>query len=467
MPTSFPWRISKILAISLSVIMVLSLYRSPMTSAQALPSELGFLCEPYNSTLETVSCSLMVPADTIGAELEITVPNSVNDLINIEKGPYIPLTAVLFPFEIIDQGSTFLINVGFAELTTQAFSSVPYALFTFDISFDPALTAPKLIITNLEQGSKLVTPDSLDTNSYSFEAGTGISMEINIDAICGDSTQQVGETCDDGNNISGDDCSATCQDETIPPPPPPPPPPPGGGGFIPGGGGGGGGFIPGGGGGGGSAIPTGPSTCFDDDPSVMTAEEWNIVCRAMRRGIISGNPTANGTFFYPDKAINRAEVSKILTLGILTHLGKLSDRDFDSVERAISGAYPGEQTIIYNDIRYDNNGAVPWFAKYVAIASIEGIFSGYMDGSFRAAKNINNAESYKVIVETARVASESVQVALHGAAEAGVDEAWFVPYALTLQSYGISFSEDYSKITRRLEFLIIIMDLLKAAGANI
>jgi cysteine-rich repeat protein len=57
-------------------------------------------------------------------------------------------------------------------------------------------------------------------------------------AYCGDGIVQTffGEECDDGNNLSGDGCSATCQNETTP--------------VVEGGGGGGG--TPGGGGGGSS-----------------------------------------------------------------------------------------------------------------------------------------------------------------------------------------------------------------------
>ena len=34
-------------------------------------------------------------------------------------------------------------------------------------------------------------------------------------AVCGNSVQESGETCDDGNLVSGDGCSASCQSETI------------------------------------------------------------------------------------------------------------------------------------------------------------------------------------------------------------------------------------------------------------
>lgn len=30
-------------------------------------------------------------------------------------------------------------------------------------------------------------------------------------AVCGNSIVETGETCDDGNTVSGDGCSSTCQ----------------------------------------------------------------------------------------------------------------------------------------------------------------------------------------------------------------------------------------------------------------
>ncbi len=33
--------------------------------------------------------------------------------------------------------------------------------------------------------------------------------------VCGDGEPDVGEECDDGNTVSGDGCSATCQFEVV------------------------------------------------------------------------------------------------------------------------------------------------------------------------------------------------------------------------------------------------------------
>src|SRR3989344_1043450 len=54
---------------------------------------------------------------------------------------------------------------------------------------------------------------------------------------CGDFIRQTaqGEECDDGNNIAGDRCSASCKTESLPPPPPPTPSGAGGGWGVAGG----------------------------------------------------------------------------------------------------------------------------------------------------------------------------------------------------------------------------------------
>ena len=283
-------------------------------------------------------------------------------------------------------------------------------------------------------------------------AGDGCSPSCLTEAggpACGNGNVDAGETCDDGNLIAGDGCSAACQAELAPTVAPPAAPTGGGGG-----GGGGGGIRPG--------IESTVVRCLDDTLESMTAEVWNVVCRAVRRGIISGNPTPDGVFFLPGNPINRAEVAKILTTGVLKLLGKVSDRDFESIERAILAAYPGEQFIIYTDMPYESDGSAPWFAKYVALATLENIFSGYGDGTFRASNNINNAESYKVIVETARVASALVEASLQDAEASSSGLDWFMKYAETLRSYNIKFSEDYSRLTLRKDFILIVMALLDA-----
>ncbi len=56
-----------------------------------------------------------------------------------------------------------------------------------------------------------------DGNTVSGD-GCSSTCQIEQPAVCGNGVLEAGEQCDDGNNVSGDGCSATCQVETIAPP---------------------------------------------------------------------------------------------------------------------------------------------------------------------------------------------------------------------------------------------------------
>lgn len=64
-----------------------------------------------------------------------------------------------------------------------------------------------------------------DGNTVSGD-GCSSTCQSEIAIVCGNGILEIGEQCDDGNTVSGDGCSATCQTEVAPPPP-------GGGGVIP------------------------------------------------------------------------------------------------------------------------------------------------------------------------------------------------------------------------------------------
>ena len=71
---------------------------------------------------------------------------------------------------------------------------------------------------------KINNEEECDYNAEPTGAGAGqyCSRTCEVIDYCGDGDLDVqqGEECDDGNNTSGDGCSATCQDEPTPPPPP-------------------------------------------------------------------------------------------------------------------------------------------------------------------------------------------------------------------------------------------------------
>ncbi|MDF2379166.1 MAG: S-layer homology domain-containing protein [Candidatus Gracilibacteria bacterium] len=197
----------------------------------------------------------------------------------------------------------------------------------------------------------------------------------------------------------------------------------------------------------------------------MTPEEWNIVCEAKSRGIISGNLRDDGTFFYPDQKINRAEAMKIVTLGILKSLDKLDQKQFDDEQGKLERAYRNTlSTILYPDVGYDAPNKPFWFAVYVSIANSERIIGGYPDGTFRPANEINNAEAYRVIVETGARASDEINRQLSNAKTRTAGDDWFKKYAQTLSDFDISYSTEYGDLTTRKEFMILVMGLLRSVG---
>ena len=64
-------------------------------------------------------------------------------------------------------------------------------------------------------------------NEFTSDVRTQLYDPVVAQMLCGNGVIDSPEQCDDGNNIDGDGCSATCQDEfPVSPPPPPPAPPP-------------------------------------------------------------------------------------------------------------------------------------------------------------------------------------------------------------------------------------------------
>lgn len=390
-----------------------------------LSADVKWLCASAKSSTKSAVCSFQVPADTIGASLDITVPKEKLTQIKLEQGKNLSPSSTFFNLKATDSGGSILLNIDFADLKAKAFASQPYMLFQaelFFITLDKA-SLPIVIITQLKKDSELHTPNSLQQNQPAFKAATDIPLEIRITAL----------------------------DEVIPA-------------------------------GGGAAPPPPRSTftfegegqlrgaaklyCFDDPISSMTDEEWAIICEAKRRGIVSGNPQPNGTFlFFPNQAINRAEAVKIVTLGILRSLGFLRDDNFSNEEAAIRAAFPRKKTIVYPDIEYESGGEPPWFAVFVSIATKQKIAEGYPeDGTFRAANKINNAESFRVIVNTGGIASDQIAKVLEVQTRKTRDLEWFMKYAKTLEQFGVPYSEDYAKFTTRKVFLIMVMNLLQAVG---
>ena len=419
----------------LVLLLVAASSAAPFTHAQQqAPADLKITCAAPDFTNSRVNCGLFVAADTIGAEVDLSIPkNPLTTLSNLTKGPNVSNSAAFFKLETADQGSSVLIQSDFADLTATPNNTAPFAMIRFDLNFASLQQSslPIVITALFKEGSELHTPTSLAGNQAAFSATSDIPLEIRIDGDgepepTGTGTGTTGTTGTGGRGGSSFNYTGTNEPLRQAP-----------------------GFY-----------------CFDDPIDSMTDEEWALVCDAKKRGIVSGNPRDDGTFFYGNQPINRAEAVKIVTLGILRSLGFLSDSQFAAEEQRIRSASSTEEYITYPDIRYETNGEPPWFAVYVNVATQQEIVGGYPhDGTYKAINKINNAESYRVIVETGRVASNDIAATLaDNERQYRLTQDWFMKYADTLSDYGVDRSSEYGKFTLRKEFLIYVMELLYAVG---
>jgi cysteine-rich repeat protein len=153
--------------------------------------------------------------------------------------------------QTIDAGDQILVSVGvtatsvqgsFSDLTNFEggyFIDLPNVVpMSYDETLDPAtLPADAVIVGSPAVQSFEVTPTSqavtidwlvdsaichvascgdgvVDTNEQCDDGnnvdGDGCSATCTVEAFCGDGTVDPGEQCDDGNNQNGDGCSATC-----------------------------------------------------------------------------------------------------------------------------------------------------------------------------------------------------------------------------------------------------------------
>lgn len=114
------------------------------------------------------------------------------------------------------------------------------------------------------------------------------------------------------------------------------------------------------------------------------------------QGIVKGY--SDGTY-KPDAPINRAEFSKIL------------------METILGGAPTKVSPSCFPDIEEDM-----WFEPYVCEAKKRKILNGYPDGTFGGTKNINIAESAKILVNSFSIAFS----------ETNTTSYWYAPYIIAL-----------------------------------
>ncbi|OGJ54586.1 hypothetical protein A3D11_01975 [Candidatus Peribacteria bacterium RIFCSPHIGHO2_02_FULL_49_16] len=111
------------------------------------------------------------------------------------------------------------------------------------------------------------------------------------------------------------------------------------------------------------------------------------------KNLVSGYP--DGTF-QPERLINRAELTKIVTGSVYGSL------DIENCLNTISSSDLYAPNLLFSDTALHH-----WFSKYVCIAKLNRFIGGYPDGTFRPDITINFAEAAKILslgfqIETSR-----------------------------------------------------------------
>jgi hypothetical protein len=132
----------------------------------------------------------------------------------------------------------------------------------------------------------------------------------------------------------------------------------------------------------------------------FTTENAVAIDYLKENGIISGYDDGS---FKPTQSLNRAELLKILVEG--------------------AGYSPSAS---YKDCFPDVNDE--WYARYICFAQEKGWISGYPDGSFQPASNVNKAEALKMALEVMGVELVPIQYAPYY--DVGVG-AWYGKYVFT------------------------------------
>lgn len=141
---------------------------------------------------------------------------------------------------------------------------------------------------------------------------------------------------------------------------------------------------------------------FRDVPE--SSPHYDAVENLAQKGIIEGY---SDTTFRPFNSINRAEFTKIVVGSVVQ-----------------SGELDGCRSTLFTDVRQSD-----WFARYVCVAKARGIVSGYSDGSFRPAAQINAAEAAKIVVKALRpISSQSPNYDVQ-------DAVWYRPFIIALAEW--------------------------------
>lgn len=125
------------------------------------------------------------------------------------------------------------------------------------------------------------------------------------------------------------------------------------------------------------------------------------------KGIAIGD--ADSGKFFPGRTINRAEFTKLVLLA-------------SGVKNP-----PDCATAPFPDVP-----KIAWFAPYICAAKDKGIISGFPDGTFKPAINVNFANGAKILAKTFNIPVDANDANLWGQDFSDQPSVWYRPYTLGL-----------------------------------
>lgn len=145
-----------------------------------------------------------------------------------------------------------------------------------------------------------------------------------------------------------------------------------------------------------------PAIAWLYEQGIAEGEKPAVTLEQINAGFDHGSE--NVRYYYPERPINRAEFTKLVLLASGTK----------NPPTCTSNPFP--------DVPKD-----AWFAPYVCAAKKRGIISGFPDGTFKPALNINYANASKILVKSFAVPTITADTF-------AIDnkELWYKPYVLAL-----------------------------------
>ena len=160
---------------------------------------------------------------------------------------------------------------------------------------------------------------------------------------------------------------------------------------------------------------------YEISHDVETSRYSSGIVYLLKNGIAAGYPDGN---FYPEKPINRAELTKIII----------------NAKRVYMSGPPPNIYISCSTYEepFPDVDKYAWFKNYVCRASEDGWIEGYEDGFFRPASNVTRAESVKMIIA-------SHKIPLLKSTGENNKTHWFYEYQATAEEIGLDFNDENFK----------------------